>query len=600
MAGRVRSRRPLAVFAVGLAATLGLWWAVDAQEAEHVTGAVRFQADGAATELVARLDARLLALEHMAQRWEEQGRPSKDHWVADAIRNLNAFPGFQAIEWVDSGFRIRWVYPLDGNEAVRGLDLRADGRRLTALLVARASGLLAATAAVDLVQGGHGFLAAAPIQRGPRFDGFILGVFRYRALFDTLLDDRRVAPGFAISVYDGDEPVYERPEAGADLEGGWARDTTIHARGVAWRLRIAPGSTWLAERRSHLDEAALAFGLVTALLLALMTGLAGTALARSRQAEAALARLEEEGAARTTAEAALRASEQRYRLLVEQGEGLMYTHDIDGVLLSVNPAAARALGYRSDELVGRTLRDLQAPDVHPLFEGYLREIREEPTASGLMRIMTKDGRERVWAYHNSKPDDEGHSPYVLGHAQDVTERQSQSDAFQHRATHDALTDLPNRLLFRDRLDQILLLAQRQQRSLAVLLLDLDRFKAINDTMGHLVGDRLLQAAAGRICRAVRASDTVARLGGDEFAVLLPSTGVDGAALVASKIVEAVSQPFAIDGASLSVGVSVGIACFPDHGTRAEHLLGAADRAMYAAKSAATGLAVSAAEPTPPA
>ena len=278
----------------------------------------------------------------------------------------------------------------------------------------------------------------------------------------------------------------------------------------------------------------------------------------------------------------------------------MCTHDLDGVLLSVNPAVARALGYRPDELVGRSLRDLLVPDAQPLFEGYLREIREKPTVSGLMRIMTKEGRERVWAYHNSKPDDEGRPPCVLGHAQDVTERQAQNDALQYRATHDALTDLPNRFLFRDRLDQTLLLVQRQHRSLAVLLLDLDRFKAINDTRGHLAGDRLLQAAAGRLRHAVRASDTVGRLGGDEFAVLLPSTDIDGAVLVASKIVEAVSQPFAIDGASLSVGVSVGIACFPDHGTRAEHLLGAADRAMYAAKSAATGLAVAAAEPLPPA
>jgi len=598
MTERVRLRRPLAVFAVVLAATLGLWWALVAQEHDQVTGAVRLQANGAVEELASRLDARLLALEHMAQRWEEQGRPSRDHWRADAIRNLSAFPGFQAIEWVDPGFRIRWVYPSQGNEAARGLDLGAGGRRLAVLRMALDSGLLAATTAVDLVQGDKGFLAAAPIRRGPRFDGFILGVFRYRALFDVLLDDR-IAPGFAIRVYDGDEPVYERSESGADSEGGWAWDTTLHVRGVAWRLRVAPGSAWLAERESHLAAAVLAFGLVTALLLSLTVGLAGTALARSRQAEAALARLEEEGAARAAVEAALRASEHRYRLLVEQGEGLMCTHDLDGVLLSVNPAAARALGYRPDEMIGRTLRDLLVPDAQPLFEGYLREIRENPTASGLMRMMTKDGRERVWAYHNSKPGDEGHPPCVLGHAQDVTERQAQSDALQYRATHDALTDLPNRFLFRDRLDQTLLLVQRQHQSLAVLLLDLNRFKTINDTRGHLVGDRLLQAVAGRLRQAVRASDTVGRLGGDEFAVLLSSTDIDGATLVASKIVEAVSQPFAIDGALLSVGVSVGIACFPDHGTRAEQLLGASDRAMYTAKSAATGLAVAAAEPTPP-
>ena len=155
----------------------------------------------------------------------------------------------------------------------------------------------------------------------------------------------------------------------------------------------------------------------------------------------------------------------------------------------------------------------------------------------------------------------------------------------HQALHDALTGLPNRVLFHDRVRQGIESARRSGSTAAVMVMDLDHFKEINDTLGHYHGDRLLQLVGERLSSVLRAEDTVARMGGDEFAVLLPSVADAGAAMeVADKLLGELRQSFEIDGLTLEVGASVGIACFPDHGEDGETLLQRADIAMYVAKA----------------
>ncbi|HEV3002718.1 MAG TPA: EAL domain-containing protein, partial [Solirubrobacteraceae bacterium] len=160
---------------------------------------------------------------------------------------------------------------------------------------------------------------------------------------------------------------------------------------------------------------------------------------------------------------------------------------------------------------------------------------------------------------------------------------------ESRALHDVLTGLPNRALFQDRVDRALSVAQRDGSRPVVMLLDLDRFKEVNDTLGHHRGDELLRLVGPRIAGVLRSSDTVARLGGDEFAVLLP-TAPDAAAgaEVGQKILQALERPFRVDGAELEVGASLGIACFPEHGEDVDTLMQRADRAMYAAKGTRSG------------
>jgi len=168
------------------------------------------------------------------------------------------------------------------------------------------------------------------------------------------------------------------------------------------------------------------------------------------------------------------------------------------------------------------------------------------------------------------------------------ERHLANQRVAHLAYHDSLTDLPNRALFLDRLQQAILRSQRDRRGLAVLLIDLDGFKEVNDALGHHAGDLVLQEVAMRLRGALRASDTVARLGGDEFAVLLPGTDVNRAELAARKVLHDLEPPFVADGRPLMVSASIGIAGVPWHATTGEELLQKADSAMYVAKSDRTG------------
>jgi len=167
---------------------------------------------------------------------------------------------------------------------------------------------------------------------------------------------------------------------------------------------------------------------------------------------------------------------------------------------------------------------------------------------------------------------------------DITERTYAEEQIKHLAYHDALTGLPNRLLFKDRLTVALSHAQRDKTRLAVLFLDLDRFKVINDSLGHNIGDQLLQSVANRIQNGLRDSDTVARLGGDEFTLLLPHLSrSDDAAPIAQKLLEALRQPFLLEGREFLITTSIGISLFPEDGTDAETLIKNADTAMYQAK-----------------
>jgi len=166
-----------------------------------------------------------------------------------------------------------------------------------------------------------------------------------------------------------------------------------------------------------------------------------------------------------------------------------------------------------------------------------------------------------------------------------------ADALQHQVLHDALTGLPNRILLHDRLAHSLRLMERDASSLALLLLDLDRFKEVNDTFGHQAGDALLQQVAARMRNAVRSSDTVARLGGDEFALLLPGSDRDGAVQAAQTLGAALVAPVTVEGQMVHVGASIGIAVMPTHGQDAAVLLRHADVAMYVAKRAGSGYAV---------
>lgn len=202
-------------------------------------------------------------------------------------------------------------------------------------------------------------------------------------------------------------------------------------------------------------------------------------------------------------------------------------------------------------------------------------------------LTDRNGEKRI--FHISSPAIFNEEKICL--VRDITEIREETDALEYMAMHDSLTGLPNRALLQDRLQQAIFVGQREEKELALLMMDLDRFKEINDTLGHHVGDLVLKEVGNRLPGVLRKSDTFARLGGDEFAAVLPSTDLDHAKETALKLLKALEAPVVVDGHNLHVGASLGIVFFPDHGEDPCTLLKRADVAMYVAKNNQSGMAV---------
>ncbi len=292
----------------------------------------------------------------------------------------------------------------------------------------------------------------------------------------------------------------------------------------------------------------------------------------------------------------LRESEARKSAVLETALDAIISIDHAGVVIEYDPAAEAMFGYTRAVAVGRRIADLIVP-------GRLREQHNRGLAryldTGQSRVigrrvelaaMRADGTEFPIELAITRVPG-GRHPTFTAYVRDITARKQGEEALRHQALHDALTGLPNRTLLQDRLEQALTARGRDRRPLGLLLLDLDRFKEINDTFGHHYGDLLLRQVGPRIEGVLRASDTVARLGGDEFAVLLPRNDEAGAVRTARKIGEALDTPFLVEDQSLQLGGSVGIALCPDHGTDARALLRHADVAMYVAKRERSGHAL---------
>ncbi len=285
---------------------------------------------------------------------------------------------------------------------------------------------------------------------------------------------------------------------------------------------------------------------------------------------------------RVRAEDALRASEERYRTLLEGATDVVIVVTATGMLTYVSPAIRGVLGFAPDDLRGRSAFDL----LHPAEVATVRRS----LARGATRQLECRARHAngSWRWIEYRVRDARADPAIAGficNGRDVTDRHHVEEELRHEALHDPLTGLPNRSLFQDRLDQALLVGHRLDQPVAVLLLDLNHFKEINDTFGHDHGDTLLREVAHRLRHAARAVDTVARLGGDEFALLLPDADQAGAMSVVAKVTATLATPLLLAGQSITPEASIGVAVAPDHGPDAAALLRRADLAMYAAKRA---------------
>ena len=283
-------------------------------------------------------------------------------------------------------------------------------------------------------------------------------------------------------------------------------------------------------------------------------------------------------------------SEERYRRLVELSPDGIAVH-AEGRIVFVNPAGARLLGAdRPERLIGTSVLDIVHPDFREIVQKRVGQLKTESGTAPWIeeKFVRLDGSvidvevTAVSFTHNGRP-------AIQAIFKDIADRKQVEQRLERLALYDPLTGLPNRTLFFDRVSQLLALAKRNGYVLALLYMDLDRFKNVNDTLGHDVGDLLLKEASERMTSCTRKSDTVARMGGDEFIGICGRIAAsEDAAVVARKILAVLSEPFHLKGHTCTIGASIGISLYPQDGEDAETLLAKADQAMYRIKEGGKG------------
>ncbi|MFH1043618.1 MAG: diguanylate cyclase [Pseudomonadota bacterium] len=290
---------------------------------------------------------------------------------------------------------------------------------------------------------------------------------------------------------------------------------------------------------------------------------------------------------RKRVEQAIRDSAESLRLFADNVPAMTSFWDENLRCRFANKVYTEFFGFTADNILGKHLREVIGEESYRETEGHFTQVLQGHPATYQRTRKLANGESR---YLEAKLlphiGDQGKVLGCFAVTTDITEHKLTEERIQRMAHHDSLTGLPNRLLFNDRLEQAISLAKRDSRQFALLYLDLDKFKRVNDTLGHTAGDELLQAVAARIRRQVRESDTVARVGGDEFSVILPDVARrEKAETVARKIIAALAAPFQLGSQkqSVDIGTSIGIAVYPADGRDADALIKAADAAMYSAK-----------------
>ena len=275
------------------------------------------------------------------------------------------------------------------------------------------------------------------------------------------------------------------------------------------------------------------------------------------------------------------------RVLDQSAEGIFILDPQEQILL-VNTAFEKLTGFSAAEVLGKTPRILQSGRQDRAFYADMwNSILETGSWQGEMWNRRKSGELYVeWLSISASYDHKGAVTHYIGIFSDITVRKQTEERMVHLAHHDALTDLPNRVLLMDRLNQLTKAAQRRKSKVAAIFIDLDRFKEVNDSLGHDAGDQLLQTVAKRVSNAVRDEDTVARIGGDEFVVALQGLhDVQDIAVLAQKLLSCLVQPVTLNGFALTITASMGISVYPDDATNGQEMIRNADAAMYQSKGA---------------
>lgn len=379
---------------------------------------------------------------------------------------------------------------------------------------------------------------------------------------------------FSFAVKDGNQALLERLSQGLNIIKSTGQYDVIYKK---WFGALEdPHVHW---------KTAMKYGAVAVLILLVFIA---WNIVLKRRVKSNTAHLEAEIAQRIMNEQALRDSEKRFRAILENAPIGISVVSLEGRFTLVNRSLCEIVGYEKEELEMLTFQEItHHDDLEANLANVQRLLDGSATSYHMEKRYVRKDQRIVWTQLTSSvvKDAAGTPLYLVAQIEDITDRRRSREQILQLAYYDALTGLPNRRLLKDRLRQLLAKAKRFQCSLALMFLDLDNFKQVNDTLGHDVGDELLKVVAGRLQACVRAMDTVCRQGGDEFIIVLSEISQPGdAGIVANKIINAINEPVTLNENDLRITISIGIAVYPVNGTDdAKELMKKADIAMYEGK-----------------
>lgn len=605
---------PLLVLGLALGLTLLYWLHERELDRQHL----QFSFDVSQREASLRIEQSMAAYTHLLQGVQgfvqaapQQATPRALQRYVDALPLGADFAGVQGVmrlEWLSheqrgrAGLALRpegqrshyaavtQIEPLvASNKGSLGLDLAADPRALRALELARDSGRIALSTRIDLAQLGlpsaPGFLMALPLYDGELVPasvqarreglrGWVALPVRVHELMSGLYGE--LPAGLALSLHDGqgedDADLLYR--AGKASEALLAGQEYLLNGGQTWTLTVQAGREFAALKGATGANTVLATGAGFALLLAVLAWLLSTARDRAQTL-----------AERMTG--ALRESEQRWAFALEGAGDGVWDWQLRGSMLSTSARWKSIMGMKpgqGEPNMSQMLACTHADDM-PRLHSEIQRCLDGSATQLVSEYRVADGA-GGWRWVLARGtvierDAKGLPLRMIGTLSDISVRRESEERVRFMALHDPLTELANRAHFDERLHFALANARRYNESIGLILLDLDRFKPVNDQHGHAVGDQLLQAVARRIRNSVRETDTVGRIGGDEFVVLLtgPVTR-DSAQVVADKIFNQVAAPLELGGLRVEITCSLGLALYPDDGIDELSLTKAADDAMY--------------------
>ena len=605
---------PWLVLVISLATTYFMW----RNEQQNAIADLQIDFDFRVREVNARVIQRMKAYEQILRGARSLFSASKSisgeefRAYVDSLQLEDNYPGAHGIGFSsltanggkNSKAAVSYFVPFLHDEPVEfGYNVYSDPVHHAALDMARDTGEAVNSAKVSLAPElgesepmTEGFLMYLPVykndmphrtlaERRTNIVGWIYAPFHMMDLMSGIIGD--IATEIDVEIHDGTQisdatMMYDPDISGVNgnLHAKFKNDSRIEVAHRNWTIVIR--SLYGFEMRADNGKSTIVAyaGIGASLLLALLTWL----LVRGRVL-------------------ALRAHEEVHRELVERKraeEGLklastvvkaveeaVLVTDADNLIIAVNPAFTSITGYTSEEVIGKNPSILSSGrHSQEFFKEMWETLLSTDSWRGEICDRRKNGQFYVkWLSIKVVRDEEGKLGNYVAVFSDISERKATEERMQHLAHYDVLTDMPNRVLFSDRLQQALVQARRDQTHLALMFLDLDKFKPINDQFGHAIGDLLLKEVAVRLQYCVRNSDTVSRIGGDEFIVLLPSIDAQQDAIhVAEKMHHALNQPFNLAGHRISISVSIGIAVYPEHGLDERALTKNADTAMYYAKA----------------